>query len=199
MADLPIRVEVISPNPLVRIGLVGLIAELRGRAVVTEPASTRGHHDVVIYDIGGVEEPIACAELQHLIDTGSPVVGLLYDIAKGTEPAAARVIHVITLSVTAEQLLEVLARAVPARQAVHGDTLKLPANLTEREFRVIALIGEGLSNGQIAAELFVSQNTVKTYIRMAYRKMGVPNRTAAILWALEHGLASGPDETEHAD
>ena len=123
------------------------------------------------------------------------MVGLLYDVAQGTKPAAARVTHVITLSVTTEQLLEVLARAMPVREGRHGgsENLKLPAHLTEREFRVIALIGEGLSNSQIAKELFVSENTVKTYIRTAYRKMKVPNRTSAMLWALEHGLASGPD------
>ena len=123
------------------------------------------------------------------------MVGLLYDVAHDTTPAAARVTHLITLSVTPEQLLEVLARAIPAPKddAADSDNLKLPAHLTEREFQVIALIGEGLTNGQIAKELFVSENTVKTYIRTAYRKMKVPNRTAAMLWAFEHGLASGPD------
>jgi DNA-binding NarL/FixJ family response regulator len=109
--------------------------------------------------------------------------------------AAGAVSHLIALSVTAEQLLEALQSAMPLRQQRRGhvEGTKLPAGLTEREFRVITLIGEGLTNQQIADELCVSINTVKTYIRSAYRKMRVKHRAAAILWALEHGLAIGQD------
>lgn len=60
--------------------------------------------------------------------------------------------------------------------------------LTEREAEVIALIAEGLGNKEIAEQLYYSVNTIKTRIRVAYRKMGVVDRTQAVLWAHDHGF-----------
>jgi DNA-binding CsgD family transcriptional regulator len=53
---------------------------------------------------------------------------------------------------------------------------------------VVALICQGLSNQEIAERAFISINSVKTYIRSAYRKMGVQRRTQAVLWARERGF-----------
>jgi DNA-binding NarL/FixJ family response regulator len=47
----------------------------------------------------------------------------------------------------------------------------------------------GFSNQQIAERTHLTMNTVKTYIRMAYRQMGVQSRTQAVLWGIEHGMA----------
>ncbi|CAN5386080.1 hypothetical protein BH11ACT8_BH11ACT8_34920 [soil metagenome] len=63
-----------------------------------------------------------------------------------------------------------------------------PEDLTPREHDVIALVARGLSNQDIADELYLSINSVKTYIRSAYRKMGVTRRPNAIIWAAQHGL-----------
>jgi DNA-binding NarL/FixJ family response regulator len=60
--------------------------------------------------------------------------------------------------------------------------------LTPRETDVIALITSGHSNAEIAGELFVSINSVKSYIRSAYRKLGVTTRARAVLWGIEHGM-----------
>ncbi|MEP7332012.1 MAG: LuxR C-terminal-related transcriptional regulator [Terracoccus sp.] len=60
-------------------------------------------------------------------------------------------------------------------------------SLTRREAQVLCLIGEGLSNQDIAAAIFVTVNTVKSYIRTAYRKIGVTSRAQAVRWALVHG------------
>jgi DNA-binding CsgD family transcriptional regulator len=50
-----------------------------------------------------------------------------------------------------------------------------------------------MSNQDIASQLYVSINTVKTYIRSAYRKIGVTRRAQAVLWAVHHDL--GPPTT----
>jgi DNA-binding NarL/FixJ family response regulator len=197
MYDVPIRVAVISRHHVVRAGLVSLVAQLRGRAVVTDAASVDTDlcgHDIAIYDLGAGHDSSTYADLQRLLDTGTQVIGLVYDTQRDTVPdvtGATR--HVITLSVTPEQLLEVLERTTARREQRQGDSasLGLPGGLTEREFRVVALIGEGLSNAQIAKELYISDNTVKTYIRTGYRKLGLANRQSAMLWALEHGLSGG--------
>lgn len=58
--------------------------------------------------------------------------------------------------------------------------------LSRREAQVLRLIGEGRSNQDIAAAIFVTVNTVKSYIRTAYRKIGVTSRAQAVRWALVH-------------
>ena len=60
--------------------------------------------------------------------------------------------------------------------------------LSEREAEVVGLLAQGLSNQEIAQRCYLSINSVKTYIRSAYRKMGVKSRTRAVLWAIDHGL-----------
>jgi NarL family two-component system response regulator LiaR len=61
--------------------------------------------------------------------------------------------------------------------------------LTVRESEIIALITQGLSNREIAERSYLSINSVKTYIRTAYRKMDVQRRSQAVLWGLDHGFA----------
>jgi DNA-binding CsgD family transcriptional regulator len=56
--------------------------------------------------------------------------------------------------------------------------------LSMRERQVLTLLGTGLTNAEIADQLFVSMNTVKTYLRSAYRKIGVARRSQAVLWVL---------------
>jgi NarL family two-component system response regulator LiaR len=60
--------------------------------------------------------------------------------------------------------------------------------LTVRESEVIALITSGLSNHEIAERSYLSINSVKSYIRSAYRKMGVATRAQAVLWGVDHGF-----------
>lgn len=61
--------------------------------------------------------------------------------------------------------------------------------LSAREAEVVALITQGLSNEEIARSAYLSINTVKTYIRNAYRKMGVTRRAQAVRWGIQHGMA----------
>ena len=60
--------------------------------------------------------------------------------------------------------------------------------LTAREAEIIALITQGLSNQEIAERSYLSINSVKTYIRTAYRKIGVERRAQAVLWGIKHGF-----------
>lgn len=58
--------------------------------------------------------------------------------------------------------------------------------LSARERVVMLLMGEGRSNAEIAAELYISVNTVKTYVRTSYRKIGATRRSQAVLWVVAH-------------
>jgi DNA-binding NarL/FixJ family response regulator len=62
------------------------------------------------------------------------------------------------------------------------------AGLTAREAEVLALITQGLSNQEIAQHTYLSINSVKTYIRTAYRKIGVARRSQAVAWGMRHGF-----------
>jgi DNA-binding NarL/FixJ family response regulator len=62
--------------------------------------------------------------------------------------------------------------------------------LTERESEVIALITQGRSNREIAELMYLSPNSIKTYIRSSYKKIGVASRTQAVLWGISHGFQS---------
>lgn len=105
-----------------------------------------------------------------------------------------------------------LSKALPAAdlvdaiEAVHaGQTVVSPApskfqlsigldwpgrseGLNERESEILALITQGKSNAEIADLVFLSINSIKSYIRSLYRKIGVRNRVEAVLWGVEHGF-----------
>ena len=58
---------------------------------------------------------------------------------------------------------------------------------------MLALITQGLSNQEIAERSYLSINSVKTYIRTAYRKIGVSRRSQAVAWGMQARLRAGPD------
>ncbi len=64
----------------------------------------------------------------------------------------------------------------------------LPAGLTEREVEVLRLLATGLTNREIAAQLFLSPFTVKRHVSNILTKLGVTNRAAATRSAVDHGL-----------
>ncbi|MEU8242119.1 response regulator transcription factor [Actinoplanes missouriensis] len=68
---------------------------------------------------------------------------------------------------------------------------RLPDGLTRREAEVLGWIGQGRTNAEIAAELFVAEATIKTHINNAFAKIGVRNRAEATGYALRHGLTPG--------
>jgi DNA-binding NarL/FixJ family response regulator len=82
-------------------------------------------------------------------------------------------------------------RSAPQGAADAGGGKDLAA-LTSRELEVLALIGRGKTNGEIAAELFVSEGTVKTHINHLFTKLRLRDRAAAVVFAFDHGLVKRP-------
>jgi DNA-binding NarL/FixJ family response regulator len=62
------------------------------------------------------------------------------------------------------------------------------AELSTRESEVLELICDGMSNQEIADQLFISVNSIKTYVRQIYQKIGVSRRAQAVAWGLAHGF-----------
>jgi DNA-binding NarL/FixJ family response regulator len=81
-----------------------------------------------------------------------------------------------------------LTGAAPAPRAKPSIPLELPDDLTAREAEVLKLLAAGLSNGEIARELFISEHTVKTHINHVFTKTRSRDRAQAIRYAHEHQL-----------
>ena len=69
--------------------------------------------------------------------------------------------------------------------------------LSEREAEILAFITQGLSNADVSARTYLWPNTVKSYIRTLYRKIGVASRTQAVLWGIDHGFAPDHHRIDH--
>ncbi|GAA2262408.1 response regulator transcription factor [Glycomyces scopariae] len=76
-----------------------------------------------------------------------------------------------------------LAAKAPVRSAPKGI-----GDLSDREREVLTLAARGLSNAEIAAELYLGRETVKTHLSAVYAKLGVRDRTQAVIAAYEGGL-----------
>jgi NarL family two-component system response regulator LiaR len=70
----------------------------------------------------------------------------------------------------------------------------LLGDLTEREIDVLRLVAQGVSNPEIAEELYITVNTVKTHLRNILDKLHVENRTQAATYAVQKGLITPFDE-----
>jgi DNA-binding NarL/FixJ family response regulator len=84
----------------------------------------------------------------------------------------------------------VIHRPLTTREGVTAQSRS--ANLSEKEVAVLVELCHGHSNKQIAAQLWLSEQTVKFHLRNIYRKLGIKSRTEALRYAYEHDLASAP-------
>ena len=84
-----------------------------------------------------------------------------------------------------------------ARSAPGQDWPGRGEGLSEREAEILALITQGKSNADVARLTYLSPNTVKSYIRTVYRKIGVDSRTRAVLWGVDHGFTPDHHPIEH--
>lgn len=81
---------------------------------------------------------------------------------------------------------EVLAECVVNNSRKRAPVVQSQAGLSSREMEILALISTGTNNDDIAEKLFISPHTVKTHLYHIFKKINVPNRLQAALWAAKH-------------
>ncbi len=201
------RVAIVSPLPVVATGLAGLLAS-HAQEFQVVPLDTGLAPDIVLYDVIGLHEGDG-ADLDALIQQrGSRVLVVAHDLRPdlGSRALARGADGLITLAVDSAGLREALHSAVRPVGVVGGRPRVVGAadsedgrhrlggdvGLTPREIDVLSLITQGFSNQEIAEIRYLSINSVKTYIRSAYRRIGVSNRSQAVVWCLQHGFPTEP-------
>jgi DNA-binding NarL/FixJ family response regulator len=114
-----------------------------------------------------------------------------------TKNATAQDIHrALRAAIAGQAVLDQAVQTRLVQRATGGDQpedeppARLPDDLSAREGEVLALVAEGLTNGEIAERLYISRATVKTHINQILRKTGCRDRPQAILYALDHQIAA---------
>lgn len=120
---------------------------------------------------------------------------LLKDVPPAELVAAIRAVHggdAVVAPTTTRRMIDRFADVLPGPLAP-SDAPAL-ARLTEREREVFLLVAQGLSNGEIAGRLTLSEATVKTHVGRILAKLGLRDRVQAVVLAYESGLvrAGGP-------
>lgn len=114
------------------------------------------------------------------------------DVAAALAWGAAAVIEA---GITAEDLAGAIRSSLAGRVTLapgltldDGGDAATPVDLTRRERQVLELMGQGLGNRAIAAELFISENTVRNHVRRVHEKLDARTRTEAVVLAARAGL-----------
>jgi DNA-binding NarL/FixJ family response regulator len=81
---------------------------------------------------------------------------------------------------------EILVEVATTSTRKRAPTLENKAGLTSREMEILALVSVGANNEEIADKLFISPHTVKTHLYHIFKKISVPSRLQAALWAAKH-------------
>jgi len=107
---------------------------------------------------------------------------------------ADRLLDAVRIAAAGDALLSpqitrrLIAQFTSAARVAPTETPPVLAELTEREVEVLRLIARGLSNAEIAAELVLTENTIKTHVARVLSKLGVRDRVQAVVLAYECGL-----------
>lgn len=114
---------------------------------------------------------------------------MLKDVPPSELLAAIRAVHsgdAVVAPTTTRRLLDRFTPMLPSATAARGGPE--PARLTDREREVLLLVAQGLSNGEIARKLVLSEATVKTHVGRILTKLGLRDRVQAVVLAYETGL-----------
>jgi DNA-binding NarL/FixJ family response regulator len=210
----PVTVALVDDYDVVLRGLAHMFDDYRDRVVIAEINANTAMDDkvdVVLYDSFAQPESDH-REIEALVSAGRArhVVVYTWNLQPELIEEAQRLgVHgYLSKTLTASELVAAI-EAVNAgdivisdqgRRAPSAPGLDWPGRMegiTDRESEILALITQGKSNADVARLTYLSPNTVKSYIRSVYRKIGATSRTQAVLYGISHGFAPDTHRIEH--
>lgn len=213
----PVRVALVNDYEIVLQGLMAMLRSYRDVIEVVELDVRRDVADpvdIALFDTFA-SSPSDSEEIRTLVDNAQVTHVVVYSWVLDPDVVDAAlkdgVSAYLSKELPAARLVEALVdihqgKKVPKPAAkkepiavVGGDWPGREEGITQRESEVLALIVQGLSNAEIASRTHLSINSVKTYIRSCYRRIGAENRTQAALWAVEHGFKTRPKRSRSPD
>ncbi|MEP1124265.1 MAG: response regulator transcription factor [Ilumatobacter sp.] len=192
----PIRVSIVNDYEVVVAGVAAMLAPFGDRVQVVETEAgglPELPADIALFDtFAGRRRSLS--RIDHLAEDRDLAKVVLYtwdlpkDFARDIDVRS--IDGVIMKSTTGAELVDALERVHQGEFVGSNvvDERDIGSTLTEREREVLALLSQGASNREIAVELYLSIDTVKTHVRKVFTKLGVGNRTQAALTARDYGL-----------
>ena len=208
----PLRLAIVDDYAVVVAGVASFLRAERIDVVETGAnTSVISDVDIVLYDTFGQIQGKGI-DLEDFVRDGDGAKVVIYSwnlkrelieqaIAGGASGYLSKVLTGPAIVEALERIMRgeivVLAGDFETSADGAGDWPGRDEGLSPREAEVLALITQGRSNQEIAHRVYLSINSIKTYIRSAYRKIGVTSRTQAVIWGLEHGFK--PDSLRTVD
>lgn len=203
-----VSVLVVDDHPVVRSGMAALLSAQPGIEVLAQADSgesalalvAESKPEVVLTDLrmgSGMDGVALTAALQQLANPPAVIILTTYDhdhdIVRAIEAGAA---GYLLKDAEPETIAAAVLGAAAGLDVLDPDLARRAARsmgnhhqkLSEREISVLALVGEGLSNRLIAAQLHISEATVKSHLVHIFTKFNVDNRTSAVARGRELGL-----------
>ena len=208
-----IRILVADDHPIVRDGLIAILStqpdfEIVGKASTGVEAVSQAEAlkpDLLLLDLE-MPEMDGVEALRRLRDMHSPVRAIVFtafdtdERIVGAVQAGAQgyllkgapreeIFNAIRVVHAGGSLLQPVVASKLLRQVIQDhDGHSSPDALTPREQNVLQLLAQGLQNKEIAAELVITERTVKFYVSSILSKLGAGNRTEAVTMAVQRGL-----------
>ena len=219
-------VAIIDDHELVRSGICNALSMSPDITVVGEAGDgrealdlvTRSNPDVVLMDVrmpqmDGIEatrlitasDSAARVLMLTTFDLDDYVYAALRAGASGfllKDAPAEQLVNAVRVIADGDALLapsvtRLLIDEVSRRPSVDADSVAPGlGDLTERELEVLRLIARGMSNGEIAQQLYLGEATVKTHVGRVLTKLGVRDRVQAVVLAYESGVVTPGDHPE---
>lgn len=182
----PLRVAVVDDHPLTEPGLRTMLSAHPGRIrlIQVRDDARPVEVDLVLF------EPMRLSVrsrtlLRRLTSSGARAVAYTWhESTTAGQTVISKALGTAALTEAIEEAHRRLTSTLPT--ALPSALLSPSHDLSPREEEILGLIAAGHSNDEIAASLGLSINSVKTYIRQAYRKIDVVRRSQAVAWYVAH-------------
>lgn len=206
-----IKVIIADDHVLVREGLRKLLELDDSIFVMTEVGDGQGainmvrkeQPDVILMDVNmpGTDGVVATRVIKREYPTVKVIALTIYEDEQVVEMVKAGVSAYVLKDVAGAELIDTIHKVMAGEVVIHprvanrlirelskADTKNNAVKLTRREKDVLDFLVKGNSNKEIADNMFISEKTVKNHLTSIFRKLGVKDRTQAVVFALKNGL-----------